>query len=135
MAELGPTAGTLLTEFRNQCAAARSEMKRGLRKMREDRELGDVGLESMGLEIARSTVAKLRLEALGKFCSDRLFEIYALDEAEEVDQLSCTWGCRRHSRWRTQDRRGPSERRQQNIVGTRGSGGSNDGRRGRETDN
>ena len=42
----------------------------------------------MGSEFVRTTVAKLRLEELERVYSDRLFEICALDEAEEVDGLT-----------------------------------------------
>ena len=78
MRRMEPTAGTILTEFRNHCATARSEMKRGLRMMREDRELGDMGVEQMGREFLRAIVAKIRLDALEKVYSDRLFEIYSI---------------------------------------------------------
>ena len=47
-----------------------------------------MGMEQMGREILRAIVAKRRLDKLEVIYSDRLFEICALNEAQEVDELT-----------------------------------------------
>ena len=54
--------------------------------MREDRELGDVGLEMMGHEIVRSFLGIHTLEEMAEVYSNSLITIDAFDEAEELTE-------------------------------------------------